>query len=153
MEVFNPTPKKPTLLLDFDGVIHSYTSGWIQHNVIPDDPVPGAFDFIEDALGYFKVCIYSSRSREAMGIEAMRSWFLQHGLHMRTIVQLEFPTEKPAAFLTIDDRCICFQGTFPNPASLTQFRTWQQRRLPVDDNETNHKADPGVSGEGEQGRG
>jgi len=36
---------KPILLIDFDGVIHSYTSGWQGAGVISDPPVEGAFDF------------------------------------------------------------------------------------------------------------
>ncbi len=40
---------KPILCLDFDGVIHSYTSGWKGADVIPDPPVEGAMQFIWDA--------------------------------------------------------------------------------------------------------
>ena len=40
---------KLILCLDFDGVIHSYSSGWKGADVIPDPPVPGALRFIADA--------------------------------------------------------------------------------------------------------
>ena len=40
-----------TILLDFDGVIHSYTSGWKGAGVIPDPPVPGAIDFLRICRG------------------------------------------------------------------------------------------------------
>lgn len=33
--------RKPILCLDFDGVIHSYSSGWKGADVIPDPPVAG----------------------------------------------------------------------------------------------------------------
>ena len=31
---------KKTVVFDFDGVIHSYTSGWKGESVITDPPVP-----------------------------------------------------------------------------------------------------------------
>lgn len=32
---------KQTVVFDFDGVIHSYISGWKESTTIPDPPVPG----------------------------------------------------------------------------------------------------------------
>jgi hypothetical protein len=42
---------------------------------------------------------------------------------------LRFPTQKPAAFLTIDDRAICFQGSFEqlDPETLLAFKPWNKR--------------------------
>ncbi len=69
--------KKPILCLDFDGVLHSYSSGWKGPRVIPDDPVMGALEFLVDALRLFDVHIYSSRSHYWGGRWAMRQW-LRH---------------------------------------------------------------------------
>lgn len=68
--------KKKTLVLDFDGVIHSYTSGWKGACVIPDEPVPGALEFIANATDHFQVAILSSRSHQWGGRRAMRRWLL-----------------------------------------------------------------------------
>lgn len=45
---------KPTVVFDFDGVIHSYTSGWKGTAEIPDPPVPGIGEAITKLrqLGY-----------------------------------------------------------------------------------------------------
>ena len=59
----------------------------------------------------------------------MKNWLLQHGLpgyYLRYDL-LQFPTEKPAAFLTIDDRCICFDGTFPSTEEMLSFQPWYRR--------------------------
>jgi hypothetical protein len=69
---------RPILCLDFDGVIHSYTSGWKGAAVIPDAPVPGALEFIHEALEQFEVHIFSSRSHQWGGKRAMKRWLIHH---------------------------------------------------------------------------
>lgn len=122
---------KPILCLDFDGVCHSYTSGWKGADVIPDLPVPGMWDFLETAVLKFDVHIYSSRSHQPGGIEAMRNWFLFHAYTWCRIdiatKHLKFPTEKPPALITLDDRAITFDGTWPHPDELLAFKPWNLR--------------------------
>lgn len=118
---------KPILCLDFDGVLHSYTSGWKGADVIPDPPVPGAFQFIADAAQHFHVHIYSSRSGQPGGIEAMRQWFEEWDPKGGILSLLSFPTEKPPAFIGIDDRVLTFNGTFPSARELLNFKPWNKR--------------------------
>lgn len=123
----SPSGEKPILCLDFDGVIHSYVSGWKGATKIPDPPVQGAFEFIGEAVQYFEVVVFSSRSAQPGGIAAMQDWFLQHGWPEDENGKPEgisFPTEKPPAFLTIDDRAITFQGMWPAAKELLKFRPW-----------------------------
>jgi hypothetical protein len=136
---------KPILCVDFDGVIHSYTSGWKGADVIPDPPVPGALRWLWKATEWFEVQIYSTRSSDPAGVRAMRSWMLgrcrdEFGLeHPMSIFDRErspgneypigFPTDKPPAFLTIDDRAIQFDGDWSelDPADLLNFKPWNKR--------------------------
>lgn len=69
---------KPILCLDFDGVLHSYKSGWKGAAVIPDNPVPGALEFVVTALDRFRVAILSSRSHQWGGKRAMKRWLHHH---------------------------------------------------------------------------
>lgn len=69
---------KPILCLDFDGVLHSYNSGWKGATVIPDPPVPGALEFVVGALDRFTVAILSSRSHQWFGRYAMKRWLRKH---------------------------------------------------------------------------
>lgn len=135
------TTKNPIICVDFDGVIHSYSSGWKGADVIPDPPVEGAIEWlvahlpVPDALGIAppyegpEPVIYSARSSQRGGIKAMKAWFVKHGLdewYIRDDI-LKFPETKPAAFLTIDDRAICFDGRFPTTEEMMGFQTWQRR--------------------------
>lgn len=127
-----PVLKKATLCLDFDGVIHGYQSGWQGADVITDPPVPGAIDFIKEALNHFQVAIYSSRSHQTGGIKAMQDWLTRavgehYGMVPVWIDMIEWPTHKPAAFITIDDRCIPFDGTWPAMKTLLEFKPWNKR--------------------------
>ena len=123
---------KPTLCIDFDGVIHSYASGWNGANRVDDPPVPGAIEWLHELLTSDKyvVCIYSSRSKEPGGIEAMQTWLQDNLNRMRydymQLKKIEWPTEKPAAYLTIDDRAICFRGTFPSQLEIDSFKPWNK---------------------------
>ena len=124
---------KPTLVLDFDGVVHSNTSGWADPTVIPDPPVDGAIEFIIAASDHFTVVIFSSRSDEPGGREAMFEWLKDHWIDYgftepqpwEKFNAIEWPTAKPAAFLTIGDRYICFDGSWPDPVSLLAFKPWR----------------------------
>ena len=144
--------KNPIILVDFDGVIHSYTSGWQGVATIPDPPVPGAIQFLLDHLPLPEelhgamlpehrgpiVQIYSARSRSWRGRRAMKRWLVQHGIHQSYFTEriLKLPRKKPAAFLTIDDRALCFQGTWPTTEEMLAFRPWYKGKPDPGSSET-----------------
>jgi hypothetical protein len=127
---------KLILCLDFDGVLHSYTSGWKGADVIPDPPVPGAIAFLREAVKHFRVAIFSSRSHQSGGGYAMRKWLGDHiiadepDIFMQDppwFAAIEWPLEKPAAMVTIDDRAITFDGTWPAIEALKAFKPWNKK--------------------------
>lgn len=116
---------KPILCLDFDGVIHSYTSGWKGADVIPDPPVEGAEEFIVAASEFFDVQVFSSRSNEEGGISAMLSYIGQH--LPKALSFVGFPLSKPPAFIGLDDRVLTFNGEWPSIDTLCNFKPWNKR--------------------------
>lgn len=124
---------KPTLSVDFDGVLHSYSSGWKGADVIPDPPVPGALQFLKDASEHFAVAIFSSRTHQTGGLAAMKKWLMKAVLDWDQgdgepwFANIQWPETKPAAFLAIDDRAICFDGVWPDPKALLGFKPWNKR--------------------------
>ena len=122
----NPQTKKPILCLDFDGVLHSYTTGWQGADKVTDPPVPGSAAFIVDASEFFEVHVYSSRSHQKGGIEAMREWCFRHfGDDITSL--LCFPSYKPSAMVTLDDRAKTFIGVWPEVRTLRDFKPWNKK--------------------------
>jgi hypothetical protein len=136
---------KPTLCLDFDGVIHSYDSGWKGAHIASDDPVPDAMKFIINARPFFDIAVFSSRSGQDGGISAMRQYIHEHLIEhlagtmkqhaaeraaMNIMEDISFPKEKPPAFLSLDDRAITFNGIFPDIQALRKFNPWNRGASP-----------------------
>lgn len=127
-------PYKPTLCVDFDGVLHSYTTQWTGPENVSDPPVPGAIAFLREAVIRFNVVIYSTRSASPAGMTAMRQWLGYHVLDQRLsddedlawASAIEWPIAKPPAFVTLDDRAITFTGVFPSMETLLTFKPWNK---------------------------
>lgn len=130
---------KPTICIDFDGVIHSYEKGW-QNGVIYGTVVPGFFEWLERVRFDFELVIYSSRSKTDEGITAMGLWFHEQRnawikaggeRHPTEPLEIKFAHEKPAAWLTIDDRAIRFEGDWNAPEltkeAMSAFKPWNTR--------------------------
>lgn len=116
-----------TVVFDFDGVIHSYTSGWQGVDVIPDEPVEG----IENALkeiheaGY-EIAVVSTRCSAVVGAKAVAEWLNKYGLaqYIDKICK-----EKPPAIVYIDDRAICFDGRPEKLLSkIESFVPWNKKK-------------------------
>lgn len=152
---------KRILCLDFDGVIHSYKSGWLGPRTIVDPPVPGAIEFMLRASCNFEINIYSSRSKYLFGRYCMKRYLYKEMSRLATNYEttpdvlrdyinqtslsyawkdevasavktfldtvVKFPKHKPPAFVTIDDRAICFTGEWPKTADLLSFKPWNKK--------------------------
>lgn len=117
-------PHKGNVVFDFDGVVNSYRSGWQGVDIIPDPPVEGIKECIDEvrAAGY-RVFIVSSRCTSADGLNAINSYLKVYGIVVDGVC-----AEKPPAVVYIDDRAICFDG---NPRTLLSkingFRPWYHK--------------------------
>ena len=68
------------IAIDFDGVLHSYTSPWTDAATISDPPTPGAMAFLRTLVDddRFSICIVSSRCSQGGGSDAIRAWLERH---------------------------------------------------------------------------
>ena len=110
-----------TVVFDFDGVIHSYTSGWQGMAVANDPPVDGIREAIAEirAAGY-EVAVVSTRCADMKGYQAIVQYLDKHDIKFDRILAV-----KPPAIVYIDDRAICFDG---KPETLLDkinaFKPW-----------------------------
>lgn len=123
------TPMSKQIAIDFDGVIHSYTSGWKGATIVSDPPVLGAIEAIRDYItNGLRVLIFSTRNVEPGAVVAMTSWLVSNGLETEYVEKIVFPTSKPStASVFIDDRAYLFEGTFPTVEYLKEFKPWNKR--------------------------
>ena len=145
-----------TIAVDFDGVLHSYTSPWVNARTIPDLPVPGAMDWLRKITDRFDVAITSTRNHQWFGRAAMKRWLLEHLYHVvyewaleahlldrhfthiddedavdrmveDIMRKISFPKHKPPALVYLDDRAMRFEGTFPTAQEIHQARPWNKK--------------------------
>lgn len=135
-----PKGERYTVAVDFDGVIHSYTSPWTNARTISDGPVDGAIAWLVDIASKFDVAIFTTRNHQLLGKWAVRRWLRFHlrehfwplcnnairpdSTHWThadvdesadrcatdVLAQLSFPTRKPPALIYLDDRAYRFEG-------------------------------------------
>jgi phosphoglycolate phosphatase-like HAD superfamily hydrolase len=118
-----------TICFDFDGVIHSYVSGWKGADVIPDPPVEGISEVIQELReqGY-QVVINSARCGQENGVAAILKYLDENNIRVDKVC-----LHKPPALMYVDDRAIHFNG---NPKDLLKaikgFKCWLDKGLRYD---------------------
>lgn len=112
---------KKTIVFDFDGVIHSYKSGWQGIDVIPDPPVDGIKEVIDELRNKgYEVVIVSTRSAYPTGKFAMLEWLTKYDIMVDKISDI-----KPPALVYIDDRAITFDGNTDGLVEkICNFKPW-----------------------------
>jgi hypothetical protein len=110
--------RKPTIIVDLDGVIHSYTSGWQGVDIIPDPPVPGAREALIALSEKFTICVLSTRCSQPGGAEAVREYLKKHDIVVDRVIVRKVP-----AVALIDDRGIRFEGDWKATAALLMDET------------------------------
>lgn len=97
---------KKTVVFDFDGVIHSYTSGWQGISVMPDPVVPDIQAAINNLrMDGYEVIVVSTRCAIPDGMRAVQRYLLDNHIVVDDIM-----ATKPPAICYVDDRAICFDG-------------------------------------------
>ena len=116
---------KKTLCFDFDGVIHSYVTGWHGINSAWDPPVTGIGEVIQQLRKEgFHIVVHSARCRQPSGVQTIKNYLERHNIVVDEVVDY-----KPPAIVTVDDRVICFDPrdlhTLVN--RIKEFTPWNKK--------------------------
>jgi hypothetical protein len=121
-----------TVAVDFDGVLHSYQTPWVNAHTIPDPPVSGAIDWLHWLLQDFDVYIFTTRAKTWRGRGAIRAWLRKYSgtlyyeaMGYRGIEEVGVSYKKLPAIVYVDDRAFRFDGVnFPSNRALRAMRPW-----------------------------
>lgn len=113
--------------VDFDGVIHQYTSGFHGFENIKDPPVDKAIETLKNYICNLKVAIFSTRASTEEGVSAIKDWLIKYGLTHEEVNQLTITNTKIHANLYIDDRSWHFDGSYPSIDYIKEFVPWNKR--------------------------
>lgn len=120
--------RKGSVALDFDGVINSYASGFVGIDKLPDPPVPGAIEYLQELVDFgFTVYVYSTRNEQERGRQGISKYLLDHGLPEEYHKKIKIVSGKPKAKIYLDDRAWEFTGKFPSPMEIDKFLPWTKR--------------------------
>lgn len=143
--------------MDFDGVIHKYSKGWHTGQIYDEPVEGAIhwllkmqmhyeiciyssrskderqLQAMKDWLNYWinnylacfeKVMTHRPDKPWAYTGNEKNGWIIIRSIDY---TEIKFPTEKPAAWLTIDDRAICFKGEFPSIEMINNFEPWNKK--------------------------
>lgn len=120
-----PKGERYTVAVDFDGVIHSYTSPWTTAGEIPDPPVPGAIGALHRLAEDFDLVIFTTRAKTADGAVEVIKWLRKNGCP--DDLWKDVTAVKPAALIYIDDRAYRFNGdNWPTAQEVHAARPWNK---------------------------
>jgi hypothetical protein len=108
-----------TVCLDFDGVLHSYRSGWCGAEIIPDPPIHATREAVARLRQHYRVVVHSARCHTDAGRQAVKSWLQKHDIQVDEVCE-----HKPPALVYVDDRAIRFRGNWDD--MLTEIREFRK---------------------------
>lgn len=100
----NEPDKRPTLSIDFDGVLHLYSKGW-QKGVIYDPPTEGAKEALMALVPRYRLVVSTVRDDLRAVWNWLRTWELD-------IFISDVTNAKPIAVAYIDDRAVLHTGNW-----------------------------------------
>lgn len=105
---------KPTIAVDFDGVIHEYSRGWDDGSIY-DKPMDGCRTALRKLSQKYRIVIFSTRNYDRVikgesqsnQVAEMKDWLAKHDIPYDAI---HTEPNKPICTLFIDDNAYRFEN-------------------------------------------
>ncbi len=105
---------KPTIAIDFDGVIHRYSKGWSDGSIY-DEPMPGCREALLSLSDKYQIIIFSTRNYDRVikgehqknQIKEMADWLNEY---LIPYDRIHTKPNKPVCKLFVDDNAYRFEG-------------------------------------------
>jgi hypothetical protein len=136
-------PREFTVAVDFDNVLHSYTSPWSHAADIKDPPLPDALAWLEQfAADGARIILHTCRltgwnpmqagffAGDPDAVQAaIWEWLKRHGLSEAACARVSLWTwvGKPHADAYVDDKAIAFCGDFMSASKLKGMVAYHRR--------------------------
>lgn len=109
---------KPTIAVDFDGVIHRYSKGW-HDGTAYDEPMEGAREYLARLVADYAVYIFSTRPKGQI-LDWLAKWIpeipaelIDDGeLYWTKTGVLGVANHKVVAYVWLDDRAVRYEGNW-----------------------------------------
>ncbi len=109
--------KKKKILLDLDGVLNTYTGNFDVASIPPIKD--GAIELLQNLSKDYEVKIFTVRN-----INLVEKWVIENNIQNYIS---GITNTKEAAWLIVDDRCICFNGCYDKLlADIAGFKVWHR---------------------------
>jgi len=125
--------RKRIICIDLDGVLLSFRSGWLRDDVY-GKVLPGAKEGLAKLVGdNWHVIVYTCRKNRKKIEEVLRGYGILKGIHYHAINRrknsyLNAYKGKIGADVYVDDRAICFEGSWEKTYErIKQFKPWEER--------------------------
>ena len=106
---------KPTILMDLDGVLNTYTGDYQADSIPPAKQ--GASKFLKTLNMNYKLVLFTTRDSDLV-----KQWLRDYDLsqYFDDVTNTKLP-----AYLIIDDRSICFKGNYEELLKdINNFDVW-----------------------------
>lgn len=118
----------PSVAIDFDGCLARYDGKFDKE--LLGEPNPGAIEALKNYLAAdFHVIIFTTRAESPEAAATIMNWLLDNDL-VREEGQpgrLTITAYKLPAVLYIDDRAFKFEGKWPTPKDIREFKPYWQK--------------------------